>query len=141
MLKFTTKPTLNGPKMPTTNDVRISVLNPISVLNLAFGPKSRRLSKGSQARGVLGGGSFRVVAHIVVIACFVFKGNFKYKNTKELKGVIVMRRSTVRMEEHLKRYVIQWQSWLMSRTGKYFSRESSGARLHFHAHLIRQITE
>ena len=25
------------------------------------------------------------------------------------------------MEEHLKRYVIQWQSWLMSRTGRHIS--------------------
>jgi len=32
-----------------------------------------------------------------------------------------MRRSAVRIEEHLKRYVIQWQSWLMSKTGKYIS--------------------
>ena len=25
------------------------------------------------------------------------------------------------MEEHLKRYVIQWQSWLMSKTGRHIS--------------------
>jgi len=40
------------------------------------------------------------------------------------------------MEEHLKRYVIQWQSWLMSRTGKYISQGRAAVLACIFMHIL-----